>query len=80
MKLDDYLKNQGLTAEAFAAITDISPSNVSKYRSGKLKPKTDAMRKIYAATGGTVTPNDFYDLPEPAQPGLDVLEAGSVSA
>jgi hypothetical protein len=27
-------------------------------------PRKRTMRRIYLATGGQVTPNDFYDLPE----------------
>lgn len=65
MKLDAFIKTHGLTGEEFAAKAGISRSDVSKYRSGRSKPKDDAMRKIFAATNGLVTPNDFYDLPEP---------------
>lgn len=65
MKLDDYLSRNAIPGKTFAQTIGTTPVNVSRYRNGKLKPPEDIMRRIFAATNGLVTPNDFYDLPEP---------------
>ena len=63
MRIDDYLKSRDETAAAYAKKVGVSPSNISKYRAGKLRPKDKVMSKIIEVTGGLVTPNDFYNLP-----------------
>lgn len=69
MNIDSYIRSNGITATEFATRCGISPSNISKYRAGKLIPTQDVMRRIYDATGGAVTANDFYGLaPESHDP------------
>lgn len=63
MKLKEYLKREGLTLEAFGQHIDATAGEVHAYCNGR-KPRDATMARIFEATGGAVTPNDFYDLPE----------------
>lgn len=49
-----------------------SPETVRRYAEGRV-PASKAIGRIYLATGGAVTPNDFYDLP--SLPATDAQEA-----
>lgn len=72
MKLGDYLKTAGQSPDDFAAALEqafgeaVSGSGVKKWASGERVPREPWMGRIYAATGGQVAPNDFYDIPETA--------------
>lgn len=61
MKLKDYLKTNGRTYEQFAQAIRVSPVSVYRYASGRQLPDRDVLPRIYAATDGAVTPNDFFD-------------------
>lgn len=63
MTLDDYLKSTDQTEDAFAKRISVSQPAVHRYRNGRI-PTPDVMQKIVDATGGQVTPNDFFGLPE----------------
>ena len=59
MKLRDYLIAERLTEAAFADLIGISQPSVNALCTGSVpNPKTAAA--IVTATGGLVTPNDFY--------------------
>lgn len=62
MKLDDWLKASGVTVENFAEDIGHKPQTVYRYILGHRLPKKETFRKIFLATGGKVTPNDFLDL------------------
>lgn len=75
MKLHDYLAEQKITQAKFAEIvTDIVRSRygleisvpqqaISKAcKQDFLPSRKEVVCAIYAATGGKVAPNDFYDL------------------
>jgi len=62
MKLKEYLALAGLTATEFGHLIGVSQAAVTRYASGARIPETQTMGRIVEATGGTVTPNDFYDL------------------
>lgn len=64
MKLDEFLKRQGVTQKSFAEQIGERQSRVNKYCLGTRIPRPETMRKIYVATRGMVTPNDFYGLPD----------------
>ncbi len=64
MILDVYLKKEGISRKDFAAYVGENPENVSRYCLGSRIPRPEVMRKIYVATRGLVTPNDFYGLPD----------------
>lgn len=61
MKLNEYLKQpDSQDEETFAAEVGVSVSSVRKWRYGDRFPRQHHHAKITAATGGKVTPNDFF--------------------
>ena len=65
MKLHHYLKSNGLTYGAFAAMIGASsPRTVQRYVTQERIPRPPIMARITAATGGLVTAADFYAAPE----------------
>ncbi|MGR0185537.1 hypothetical protein [Azospirillum aestuarii] len=64
MNLSSYIKDRGLTDEQFGQEAGLHKSAVSRYRRGLVKPGWTAMTRMYVATKGAVTPNDFFVLPQ----------------
>lgn len=62
MRLQTYLRLRHLTDAKFAAMVGRDRSTVTKWRNGKIWPDWSAMRLIFEATAGAVTPNDFMDI------------------
>lgn len=62
MKLKDWLKQEKRTQTAFAAEIGVPPSLLSGYIKGSKWPGRDKIERIYRATEGAVTANDFADL------------------
>lgn len=61
MKLGNWLRENDQTMAAFAARVGVSNASViAKYVNGHRIPKPEIMRRIEIATGGQVTPNDFF--------------------
>lgn len=67
MKLKHHLTEQGITYSAFARQIETSHEAVRRYADEGRVPTPDVMRRIIAATGGAVMPNDFFDLAPPQQ-------------
>jgi transcriptional regulator with XRE-family HTH domain len=67
MKLSEYLAAHDLTDPAFAALVGCDRTTVLRWRSAKVMPEREQMRRIAEVTEGAVTANDFYDI-EPAAP------------
>lgn len=66
MKLSMYLSENRISQAAFAKAVGESPQNIGRYVNGeRIQLDPDIMRKIFDATEGQVTANDFYDLPKP---------------
>lgn len=63
MTLADYLSQNSLTATEFAALVECDESAVVRWLGGSRTPNANTMQRIIAATGGAVTPNDFFELP-----------------
>lgn len=62
MKLDSYIREQGLTSAQFAKVAGISSKQtVHNYRHGIRFPSPGNLRRIREATKGAVTPDDFVD-------------------
>lgn len=61
MTLDQYIAANGMTNAAFAELIEVDQSTVYRMRqpNGQV-PSRDIMVRIFAATGGKVTPNDFF--------------------
>lgn len=60
MKLKDYLAQNAVKQKDFAAHIGEKSARICLYCLGQRIPRPDVMRKIFAATGGAVTPNDFF--------------------
>lgn len=78
MKLADYLKSKKLTQYAFAKMAEVTQAAVQRYATGKRIPDDAVMLRIYSATNGDVTANDFYDIP-PQKPNPKKLKNGGDS-
>ena len=78
MKIRAYLKLNKITQGEFADIIGASPQAISCFCLGQRIPRPDVMRKIFDATNGAVTPNDFFDLPVNAA--SDVVSAAAEPA
>lgn len=62
MKWGEWISDRRLSwAEAGRRIA-VTTSEARQFAFGRI-PRAGTMRRIYLATGGQVTPNDFYDLP-----------------
>lgn len=64
MQLRDYIKKQGITYAVFAERIGVTPTSVYRYTAGLTRPANDVLPKIKEATGGLVTPNDFFEAKE----------------
>ncbi|OPZ78656.1 MAG: hypothetical protein BWY78_00464 [Alphaproteobacteria bacterium ADurb.Bin438] len=67
MNFDDWMNKEEITNEEFGRRIGLPPSRIVKYRKWKkasygCRPDDMTMPKLCKATGGEVTPNDFYDL------------------
>ena len=61
MTLSAYLKTAQLNDAQFGRIIGVPRQYVQRYRTGT-KPTTEIMEKIFTATGGKVTANDFFGI------------------
>jgi len=59
MKLDLYLKENGLTDAAFGERIGLSQSQVSRIRRGLSWPSKEVIASIASATSNAVTANDI---------------------
>jgi len=59
MTLAEYLDQQNMTEAEFGALIDRSQSAVNKLKNSKRRPDWQTLDRIYRATKGEVTPNDF---------------------
>lgn len=60
MRLIDYLASAAIKQNEFAAQIGENAVCVSRYCLGTRIPRPAVMQKIFLATGGAVTPNDFF--------------------
>lgn len=60
MKLEDYIKKKGWSQRYFAKVAKLSPSEITRLKQGERNPKQDTINKIFIATKGEVTADDFY--------------------
>jgi transcriptional regulator with XRE-family HTH domain len=58
-KLRRFLKQHGLTQEAFAEKAHVPGPQVSLWLSGKRRPGPDSIAKLRDATGGEITFDDW---------------------
>ncbi|MBZ9922215.1 helix-turn-helix domain-containing protein [Mesorhizobium sp. BR1-1-7] len=66
MTLNEYLSTDAagkqMTDEVFGKLCGMSQSQISRLRNGKSRPSFEAMEMIRAATGGKVSPNDWFEV------------------
>jgi transcriptional regulator with XRE-family HTH domain len=62
MTLKDYLAQPGNTATKLAEEAEVSVSTITRAAEGATMPSRELMGKIFKATDGAVTPNDFYGI------------------
>lgn len=59
MKLERYLAERKLTPSAFAVSIASPPSTITRLLRGERVPGLELLQRIYTATDGAVTANDF---------------------
>ena len=62
MTLSDYLATNDMTASALAERLGVSVSTITRAAKGEIIPQRELMNRIFEATEGKVTPNDFFGL------------------
>jgi transcriptional regulator with XRE-family HTH domain len=60
MTLAEYLSRN--PAQKLADDTGLSVASLSRMRREKQRPSMETMQKLFDATGGLVTPNDFLGI------------------
>ncbi len=63
MTLDQYLTRNKMTATDLALKLDRAVSTITRLRNKEMKPDYYTIQEIVDATGGMVTPNDFFVMP-----------------
>lgn len=61
MKLLSWIKISGLSITKVAKLFRVTHAHIYKYLYYKVIPRPDVMERIFLATEGMVSANDFYD-------------------
>lgn len=61
MRLGLWLDSRRIPRAAFARLVGVHPVTVTKWVTGTMLPRPEAMDAILRATDGAVAPNDFYE-------------------
>lgn len=64
MTLDVWLKTTGTPDGEFARRIEVSRVTLFRLKTGRRSPNRQVMERIHLATGGDVTPNDFFNIGE----------------
>jgi transcriptional regulator with XRE-family HTH domain len=59
MTLDEYLRSNNITEQAFADLAGCSQGTINKIRNGNANPTMALLEAIRRASNGAVTPNDY---------------------
>jgi DNA-binding transcriptional regulator YdaS (Cro superfamily) len=59
MMLAEWLKQKGLSDDAFGALIGVTGANVWKLKKGNHRPNWTVMSAIIRVTNGAVLPNDW---------------------
>lgn len=62
MRLTSWLDINGLSDAEFARQVGVERQTIGRYKFGERFPKPDLLTKIYKATAGNVTANDFVGM------------------
>ena len=60
MKLSAYIKRERLKIADFAEKISVHEKTVCRYLGGKRIPNSEVLKRIFVATEGEVTANDFF--------------------
>lgn len=63
-RLSQLRNGRPMTLEAAATMIGVTRSAWNDWEKGKRTPAHALMIELYSLTGGSVTPNDFYELPD----------------
>ena len=67
MNLGKWLDENGLDRATFAATVGVHPVTVTKWITGRMMPRREALRAIERETKGAVVATDFVDAPPSIQ-------------
>lgn len=67
MKLASYLTDRKISDSDFADRIGVSRQAIHRYKTGDRIPEQHVISKIYRATSGAVTANDFFNTPRQPQ-------------
>lgn len=67
MRLDTYLETKTVSDSDFADLIGVSRQAVHRYKTGERFPEKPVLTKIFEATNGEVTANDFAEMETPAR-------------
>ena len=62
MQLKDYLEKEDISTPKFAKKLGMKLTTINSYRYNVSIPNKENMQKIFKATKGKVTANDFYGI------------------
>lgn len=80
MTLNDWLAQEKLSPTEFGRRIGKPQATIQRYASGKRIPEPEIMAQIVEATGGAVTPNDFYGYSPPASLDEDTAQSAEVGS
>jgi transcriptional regulator with XRE-family HTH domain len=60
MRVEQYIKENGLTLEKFGEMVGVKHMTVGRWIKGDCFPSSKVMKIISKKTNGVVSPNDFY--------------------
>ncbi|MCP5099895.1 MAG: helix-turn-helix transcriptional regulator [Chloroflexi bacterium] len=66
MTLSDFLESRGFTDSAFADLAGLSQPQINRLRRGASRPSLNAIEAIAKASGGAVSPSDWFNTPQAA--------------
>ena len=61
MKLKDYIIQEGISQKRFAIRCKMSPAAICRLIKGERFPKPETITRIFTASKGEVTANDFHE-------------------
>ncbi len=78
MDFDQWIKSEKLTYEEAAKRIQVATAKTAwRYAKRVQRPDPEVMVRIFRATGGRVTPNDFYDLPDLEERSSTILSSAA---
>ncbi len=63
MTVDQYLSAEGITAADFAKRVGLTEASISRIRSGRQNITLDVIRRIIAASDGSISAASLVDMP-----------------